>query len=99
VNCTDYSYDHTGINPYSLKSNAISIYPNPCNSEFTCIIPNEGKTASLSIYSAEGKLVYINKYNVVDKNVHVNIGGYTNGLYNVVIKTENNIYSSKIIKN
>jgi hypothetical protein len=100
INCAKYTYDHTGIADFnSGKINAITTYPNPCNKEFTCVIPNEGKTASLTIYSSEGRLVYSNEFKVSDRNIHIDMSEYCNGLYNVILKTENNIYSSKIIKN
>jgi hypothetical protein len=85
--------DCTGINEDAVNADDVNVYPNPS----TGIINISGAITSnqnfeILIYDTFGKLILQNQ------NLKtMDLSGYCNGLYFLQIKTDNNIFSSKIL--
>ncbi len=81
-----------------LSANGISIYPNPSNGIFTITNPQGFKNlVGLEITDITGKIIYSK-----DKACLVSTFDISNqpaGIYFINIKTENNVYTKKIIIN
>lgn len=67
------------------------IYPNPAQRQVNFVLPDNFK--NLSIYDINGKKIYDN-FNKVET---LNVNGWKKGIYVVVISTENQIYTYKLL--
>ena len=85
--------DATGIN--DLKELGISIYPNPTNGMLKLDFAGN-QVQKLKVSDNTGKTVF-EKTNV-QQNETINLAGFANGIYIIILETENGISSSKIIK-
>lgn len=72
------------------------IYPNPTNSNVT--IEMEGKN-TIELYNSEGKKLFSKLTSAQLNKTTITLSKYPTGLYFVVIKTNDNQYTHKIIKN
>lgn len=81
--------------------NEISVYPNPTEGEFYLNINNvSGKTIAIDIFNLNGQNVYAKKETSVGAifTQNVSIRDFTNGLYLIKIKVDDEEYIRKIIK-
>lgn len=85
-----------GINEQPIKSNEISVYPNPNNGSFVLKIENEIKNGELLIINAVGQEVYRQK--IIQGANNINDLGFAKGLYNYVLfQDKQKIKAGKII--
>jgi|GEM_PF-5430742 len=83
----------TGIS--DSEQSEISIYPNPTNGVFKLSLDNT-QANSIEIYNALGVLVY--NTNEIKLSNEIDITDLENGVYVVVVRTDNKNISSRIIK-
>lgn len=83
-----------GVEPISNNNNIINIYPNPTNGYVTI----EGNDIEyVQIFSIEGK--EIGFYNLGGSNYsNIDFSSFQNGIYLLIVKTQNGITRNKIIK-
>ena len=74
-----------------INQNNFKIYPNPFSNELHILGKN---IKNIKIHDSFGKLVYDQQNNFNIKNIN-----WKNGIYLISIKSDNNSYSYKIIKN
>ncbi len=86
--------DHNGINTMQLNNRYILIYPNPTTGK---IYLSDKEIQSIDIYGIAGQLIYSENLNSADK-VSFDISNNPNGIYFLKIKTKEETYFSKIIK-
>lgn len=87
---------HVGIS--NLIKNNISIYPNPTTGQLTIDftkVQNFGKVM-LQIQDITGKIL-IEKSNL-QQNKELDLSGFANGIYIIIIQTEEDVFTSKIVK-
>lgn len=84
----------TGIN--SMKTTDILIYPNPVNDKLFINCENN-KIDRLVLVDITGK-VLLNKQNISGKEV-INLSGFKSGMYLIQINQEQEIHTTRIIKN
>lgn len=82
-----YKSDFTAINEQSL--NSVFIYPNPTTDKF---IIKSSRSIKCNVYTNTGSLILQTANKVVD------ISGFKSGIYLVIIKTEDNSYTFKVVK-
>jgi len=75
--------------------NSFVIYPNPINDSFE--IKGNEQINSIYIYDIQGRMIYFQK-DINKKQVNIS-SEWVKGIYLLTIKTNNNIYSYKLIKN
>ena len=80
----------------SITGTSILVYPQPFENTTKVELKNGGTIESISIYSSTGSLVY-NRSAITSTEIEI---GETlaDGLYTVIIQTQEGIYTSKIIK-
>ena len=74
-----------------INQNNFKIYPNPFTNELHILGKN---IKSIKIHDSFGKLIYDQQNNFNIKNIN-----WKNGIYLISIKSDNNSYSYKVIKN
>ena len=89
---------HQSTNIDSYQNEIIeSIFPNPTNDNITLKF-NQPTTAQISIYNLSGQQVLVAQ--IYNTNIYkIAISTFPNGLYIIKIKTENSIFTNKLIKN
>jgi len=75
-----------------LVTGFISVYPNPTEGIFTVKVLNSEKIQSISMYDVKGKCII----NTLTKSI--DITNCDRGIYFVKVKTTDNVYISKILK-
>lgn len=89
--CNDYEI-HT-----NLPENVILIKPNPNNGLFNVSLKNNEIINSISVYSISGTV--LKQKLIKQHDTNINIQSLPQGIYFVKIRTENKVYTSKIIYN
>lgn len=84
----------TGIH-YTETDNTFQIYPNPAGESFLIRFAQELSNAEITMYSITSKKMQID-YKATRQNALVNCSAVRNGLYIVVIKSDEGIYTEKI---
>ena len=80
-----------------LKSiSSYSIYPNPINDSF--VIKGEDRIHAAYIKDIQGRMIY--SLTDINKNeINISSNNWAKGIYLLTIKTDNGVYSYKLIKN
>ena len=82
----------TSINETNSKTKAISIFPNPANTEINIVLP-ANENAQIEISNAMGQVI------IKDQNKNrIDISNLTNGLYFISVKQGQQSYTQKLIK-
>lgn len=92
----DFTY--SSIAPVNFSNNSISqlnIFPMPASTSLNIELPGVSEM-SVSIYNANGQKVYDNNSGNV---LSIDIQNFAAGLYMVEVKADNQIFSSKFLKN
>ena len=96
----NWGLDSTSSKKTILKdtsTNKSTVLPNPTKNSVKVI--SDEIISKISVYSIMGEIL-ITKDNLNTKNFDLDLSKYSNGLYFISLKSENNTYSSfKIIKN
>ena len=89
--------DQLGVDDVRKSEGRLKIYPNPA-SEFVIVdIQGIDTHCEYAIYDLFGRIVATGNLSSQNQNT-LNINGLSPGLYVLMIKSDNNIYSGKIIK-
>lgn len=92
IPCNPVSVHETNI------TGNISIYPNPVANSMSVSFAKT-TNATVEIYNSIGSLVYNNNFNVNKGDVKdVNLNSLSSGIYMVKVKTNEGVYSNKIVK-
>jgi len=92
----DNDFDIGDDSNIDIKSfDSFVIYPNPINDSFE--IKGNEQINSVYIYDIQGRMVY-NQKDINKKQVNIS-SEWVKGVYLLTIKTDNNIYSYKLVKN
>lgn len=83
----------TSINEVN-KTNSLTIFPNPTNSELNIVIPSSSYPYEIIIYDTNGKVVI-----KCSDRTRLNIYSLSSGLYYIQVIQANKYYSTKFIKN
>jgi hypothetical protein len=78
------------------KAGELSISPNPFNDFLIIKLPNGIKPEKVEITDIRGKLILQEETNTT--NVRIELDGLEQGVYFVIVKTENHSYVEKIVK-
>jgi ligand-binding sensor domain-containing protein len=87
------SFKPTGINPV-IQKNSLQIYPNPVQNILQ--VDLSGKTGLLEIHDISGKSVL--QKQIIDNNTSIDVSGLDNGIYIIKVLSDNQIFTSKIVK-
>ena len=84
----------------TFSSMSLSLFPNPANNQITVQLFNCKEEATIFIYDLHGKKVAEEKIsaNSIISGLSVDISKLTSGLYEVVLKTEENLLVKKFVK-
>ena len=83
------------ITDKTLNNNAVKVYPNPTNGDFTLTFKNLD-TVNVKIYSVLGKLVYENRTNAQKLDIRDKV--FTSGIYLIQATTnDNKTYHTKLV--
>ncbi|MGL2994833.1 DUF4114 domain-containing protein [Flavobacterium sp. TSSA_36] len=89
-----------GINDFSLATNKIFSYPNPCSVETTIVLPEFTEEATVKIIGVLGNLIQNYNQKTGSNEVKVNVANLNKGIYFFEVTTkENKKYSNKFIVN
>ncbi len=80
----------------NFSTTQINIYPNPTNDIFT-ISMSDNESYDIEIYNTSGQLIL--SKNKISNSAQIDLSAHTQGIYIIKLKTENNTYFEKIIKN
>jgi len=92
----NYYYNKVSIDEIN-NDNTFVIYPNPTTSYFIIDLDKSHFINSIEIISLEGKVVYSKEVNEQIKEIKVELPGLNFGVYFISLKTQNDIYHSRII--
>lgn len=89
-----------GIEPLSVSegnfAKNITTYPNPSNGKFTVNLSSiSDENVELTVYDVLGKVVYISSLS--EKNNILDLGFLESGVYEVVLKSDENLVVKKVI--
>jgi hypothetical protein len=78
----------------------VHVYPNPTTDKlFLDYHLQHAKSINLSVYDMNGKRLLIKRYNGFErKGESVNLSELANGIYDIVVESNGQIYSKKIVK-
>jgi hypothetical protein len=82
-----------GIEQLANTNEQVTIYPNPSTGIFSISIVKEAKQPQIQVYDMLGKKVY------ETNNTTIDLSSEPNGVYFVTVKTVDNQYTKKLIKN
>ncbi len=82
----------------ALNNSEVSIYPNPTLSFVTVSLPSDLNSESLNISILDQNNIEIYNKNFRNNVVKINLEEYKSGVYTMILKTENDITSRKIVK-
>ena len=88
----------TGINEELLNSSVVA-YPNPTSGVITLNITDNAQETVVNIYNVAGSLVSTSTYNGNVVNEKIDLSSYDNGIYMMIINSNNNVITKKIVKN
>ena len=88
----------TGINEELLNSSVVA-YPNPTSGVITLNITDNAQGAVVNIYNVNGSLVSSTTYNGNVVNEKIDLSSFDNGIYMMIINSNNNVITKKIVKN
>lgn len=83
----------TGINEFNLANYEISVYPNPSN-KFITIETNKSETQTISLFDVIGRSVLTQ---ACSNKTTIDVTNLNEGIYNLIIKTDNNILNKKLV--
>lgn len=85
-------------NTYSLEKEKIDIFPNPASDKITIRIPEKMQgTAQYTITDQIGKVIEIGKLSVGNEQSVLSLGNISDGLYRIMIETNQTSYSKNLI--
>lgn len=87
-----------GINEELLNSSVVA-YPNPTSGVITLNITDNTQGTVVNIYNVAGSLVSTSTYNGNVVNEKIDLSSFDNGIYMMIINSNNNVITKKIVKN
>ncbi|MBL7892917.1 MAG: T9SS type A sorting domain-containing protein [Bacteroidia bacterium] len=101
LSSTNYHYlhpyyanlDYTNLSTLTKPEQHIDVYPNPSNEIITIEIPNTFQNYVIEIYSPLGQQIF----KASDQTV-IDMSNFKNGIYILIVKQEDKIWTTKIIK-
>ena len=75
------------ISVTELLSFPMSAYPNPTSNELWIASPEWSEAVEVSIYDATGRMVFHQNLQATNGAVRLDVAGYTNGIYNVAVRS------------
>ncbi len=92
----------TGINELNVESSLFKVFPNPVKDYCKLQIENLElkKNSELKIYDIFGREVFQSESALSGpkSEIKINVSGYASGIYLLEIKSENNLYRTKLLK-
>jgi len=85
----------TGIEEYALPENIISVFPNPTNGIFNLEF-SQTNVQKITIWDITGKLI-LEKTNL-NKTEQIDLSPFESGIYIIRAQTENELFTTKIVK-
>lgn len=93
---TQFGYSLGTPQPDGFK-NSLAIYPNPTSSYFSVNISSPLKNAEIKIIDFSGKELQKTNVENLDKTTKISISGLSSGVYFVILKTKENIQTSRLV--
>ncbi len=95
-------YGHKGMGGNSSvnnnnKSKELQLFPNPSNGKIQLKLNTNAKIQRVEVFDFAGKLLFSQEAN--SSNIQIDLSNLIKGMYVMKIKTENNLYSEKIMIN
>jgi uncharacterized protein involved in tolerance to divalent cations len=85
-----------GIVSRMKVSNDIQVYPNPIEQHFTVQLP-QIESGEIELIDMSGEIVYSNQFEGLNQ-IFRNVDNIPTGIYALIVKTDDLIYATKIIK-
>ena len=82
-----------------LENSSVLAYPNPTSGVITLNIADNTNEAVVNIYNVAGSLVSSTTYNGTVVNEKIDLSSYDNGIYMMIINSNDNVITKKIVKN
>lgn len=92
----------TGVKANGKEELSVNLYPNPNAGEFNLEINDlRSKSIEIHVYNVIGEIVYSANHDTEGKSTvkQVNLNNMSNGSYFVKVKSDNGIYTKKIVIN
>ena len=80
-----------------VKENPMKIYPNPAVDFVNISLPQYYKDAQLSVLNSQGQIQY--SAIISSKEFKVDVSHYATGIYIVLLKTGDGVFSRKVVRN
>lgn len=83
-----------GVEENAFAENTLQLFPNPTTGKINVVLPESaGKLKEVKLLDSKGSLVA-----VFNNTIAIDISGFSNGLYFVIVETENGIYHQRTVK-
>jgi len=90
-----YAQTNVGISDWSASS--ISIYPNPVNDKLS-IVNNQLAIKNVEITDLAGKTMVSRQISDNNSNIEIDLSDLNHGMYVVLIRTDKELFTAKIVK-
>lgn len=100
VNFGHFKYQENSTNESDyLEESPIAIYPNPNTGSFNLDISKLENSATVTLLDITGKIVFKKEYSKIEVlSTQVINGGYlTKGMYTIVVRSSESVYTSKVV--
>ena len=91
----------SAIREQDVDPQGMSVFPNPASNNFSIILDGLNAASELKIFNTTGRLIYqqdVSK-NTSKINIDANTGSYTDGVYIIIVQSDNNILTDRIVIN
>lgn len=92
-----YSFSNATNSNELLQNQEISVFPNPCQDQFTFFFPNQGQPYALKLFAENGKLLF-HRTHCSTKEQLVDTQGWPAGMYYYQLIAAEGLFSGKLIK-
>jgi Zn-dependent metalloprotease len=89
-------YTCTTVGITELTKDNVEIYPNPTKNILNIVLPESNVISKINIIDNLGRVVYSSSTN--DKKTQISLDNLSRGIYTLIIMTENEVISKKVVK-
>ncbi len=93
---SNFNYNTLAADNFDFDATKVALYPNPSNGSFDITLSNNNLIDEVFVYDVTGRIVF-KQSNILEEAIHVDVSNSNAGVYNVIVKSDGDVYNSKIV--